>query len=169
MLSKKLLNELNEQIMYEFYSSHLYLAMAGYCYSIDLDGFANFFIVQAEEERFHAMKIFNFIKDVDGEIFIRGFETPENSFDSITHVVEKSLDHEKFVSSRIYRLMDLAIEEKEHATINFLRWFIDEQVEEEASFKSILQKLKRSNDNINLIYALDSEFANRTFTVPTTE
>jgi ferritin len=167
MLSEKLLNEINEQIGYEFYSSHLYLAMASYCYSIDLDGFANFFIVQAEEERFHAMKFFNYVNEMDETVTIKGLETPPSDYTNIEDVYAKTLEHEKFVTSRIYKLMDIAMEEKEHATISFLKWFIDEQVEEEATVKGILQKLKRANGDISIIYSLDSEKAKRVFTPPT--
>ncbi|MCT4542528.1 MAG: ferritin [Vallitalea sp.] len=167
MLSEKLLNEINEQIGYEFYSSHLYLAMASYCYSIDLDGFANFFIVQAEEERFHAMKFFNYVNEMDETVTIKGLETPPSDYTNIEDVYAKTLEHEKFVTSRIYKLMDIAMEEKEHATISFLKWFIDEQVEEEATVKGILQKLKRANGDISIIYSLDSEMAKRVFTPPT--
>lgn len=166
MISEKLLAELNLQIKYEFYSAHLYLAAAAYCYSIDLDGFANFFIVQAEEERFHAMKFFNFVNDMDCVIDIQGLETPPAKYEDIADLIAKSLDHEKFVTSRIYHLMDIAVEEKEHATISLLKWFIDEQVEEEATLKAILQKLKRANGDVSILYALDDEKAQRIFTPP---
>jgi ferritin len=167
MLSERLLKEINEQITYEFYSSHLYLAMASYCYSIDLDGFANFFMVQAEEEKFHAMKFFNFVNEMDEKVEIKGIGTPPNDYDDIEDVYIKTLEHEKFVTSRIYRLMDIAMEEKEHATISFLKWFIDEQVEEESTVKSILQKLKRANKDVSIVYSIDSELAQRVFTPPT--
>lgn len=166
MLSEKLLKEINEQISYEFYSSHLYLAMASYCYSIDLDGFANFFVVQAEEEKFHAMKFFNFVNEMDAKVEVKGIETPPNGYNDIKDVYTKTLEHEKFVTSRIYKLMDIAMEEREHATISFLKWFIDEQVEEEATVKGILQKLNRANGDVSIIYSIDSEMAQRVFTPP---
>ena len=166
MLSEHLSNTLNEQIKYEFYSSHLYLAMAGYCYSIDLDGFANFFIVQAEEEKFHAMKFFNFVNEMDSRIHLEGLDTPANEYKNILDVFEISLEHEKFVTERIYNLMNIAQDEREHATISFLKWFIDEQVEEMSTFRSIVQKLKRANNDPNLIYAIDNELAQRIFTPP---
>jgi ferritin len=168
MISDKLLAELNEQIKYEFYSSHLYLSMAAYCYDNDLDGFANFFTVQAEEEKFHAMKFFNFVNDMDKKVEIKGFENPPVDFKDIVDVFHYSLDHEKFVTSRIYLLMDIATEEREHATISMLKWFIDEQVEEEANFKSYLQKLKRANGDVGVLYSIDDEMSTRVFTPPTT-
>jgi len=78
MFGKRMLNELNGQLQYEFYSEHIYLAMAAYCHSQDLDGFANFFKVQAEEERFHAMKFFDYINQMDGRAVVMGMEEPEN-------------------------------------------------------------------------------------------
>lgn len=166
MISKKLHKELNLQLKYEFYSSHLYLSYAAYCYSIDLDGFANFFLVQAEEERFHAMKFFNFINEMDQRVTLTELDAPPVDFDSLLDAFEKAMEHEKFVTSRIYHLMDIAMEEREHATISFLKWFIDEQVEEEASFRQIIQKIRRAQNDSNLLYALDAEMAARTFTPP---
>ncbi|PKM50108.1 MAG: ferritin [Firmicutes bacterium HGW-Firmicutes-7] len=166
MISTQLLKELNLQVKYEYYSAHLYLAMAAYCYSIDLDGFANFFKVQSEEERFHAMKFFNYINEMDCTIDIQALDTPPSDYVNALDVFERSLEHEKFVTSRIYLLMDIATQEKEYATISFLKWFIDEQVEEEASFKAIIQKLKRANGDVSILYALDRELSLRVFTPP---
>lgn len=168
MITERLLKELNLQIKYEFYSAHLYLAMAAYCYSIHMDGFANNFIVQAEEESFHAMKFFNYLKDMDQIIEIQGIEAPPTNYKDVKDVVEKSLEHERFVTSRVYHLMDIATEEREHATISLLKWFIDEQVEEEARLKTIIQKLRRADGDVGILYALDDELALRVFTPPVT-
>ncbi|MBM7659666.1 ferritin [Bacillus mesophilus] len=164
MLSEKLHTTLNEQMNYEFYSAHAYLAMAAYCSDEGLDGFANFFLVQAEEERFHAMKFYNFINALGKRATIKGFDSPNNSFNSLLDVFEKALKQEKEVTNRIYHLSDIALDEREHATINFLKWFIEEQVEEEDLFDSIIQKLKRIHDDSNAIFMLDTEFSKRTFT-----
>jgi ferritin len=112
MLSEKLLNALNEQIKYELYSAQLYLAMAAYCDSEDLQGFSNWFLMQAEEERFHAMKFFNFVNDMGERVKIYGMEDPNNDYDSILDVFKKALAHEKFVTKRIYTLMDIAMDER---------------------------------------------------------
>lgn len=167
MLSKDLINEINEQIKYEFFSSHLYLAMAAYSAENDLPGFENWFLVQAEEERFHAMKFYNFLNEKGERVIIKGFETPENHYNSLKEVFEKSLEHEKFVTSRIYKLMDIAQGEREYSTISMLNWFIDEQVEEESSFGYILAQLKRMGENSDGIYRLDQELSQRVFTPPT--
>ncbi|MCA1031252.1 ferritin [Bacillus timonensis] len=163
MLSDKLLKGLNEQMNYEFYSAHAYMAMAAYCSSESLDGFANFFLVQAEEERFHAMKFYNFINAMGERATIAGFDCPNNDFTSVLDVFEKALGQEKEVTKRIYQLSDVAWDEREHATINFLKWFIDEQVEEEDMFDSIIQKLKRIDNDSNAFFMLDNEFSKRSF------
>lgn len=166
MLSEKLVNELNEQIKFEMYSSNLYLSMAAFCFSNDLDGFGNFFVVQAEEEKFHAMKFFNFLNDMDGDIIMKAIDDPSSEYSSILDVFNAALQHERGVTARIYHLMDVAMEEREHATISFLKWFIDEQVEEESTFKTLVTKIKRAANDDNLLYTLDSELATRTFTPP---
>lgn len=167
MLSEKLLNALNDQVNYEFESAHYYLALAAYCADQDLDGFAHFFVIQAEEERFHAMKFYNYINEMDGRVTLTSMNEPKNDFASVIDVFEYALNHEKSVTKRIYNLMDLATEEREHATISVLQWFIDEQVEEEASMKTIIKKLKRLGDNSHGIFMLDQELGQRTFTPPT--
>ncbi|WP_332650119.1 ferritin [Lysinibacillus sp. 54212] len=166
MLSEKLHKALNEQMNYEFYSAHAYLAMAAYCTDESYDGFANFFLVQAEEERFHAMKFYNFLSDLGYRTTIDGFHSPENDFSSLLDAFEKALQHEKEVTRRIYNLADIALDEREHATMAFLKWFIDEQVEEESTFDTLIAKIKRIENDSNAIFMLDAELAQRTFTPP---
>lgn len=167
MVSEKLINGLNDQFNYELLSAHHYLAMAAYCADQDLDGFENFFIVQAEEERFHAMKFYHYIKEIDGRATIEAISSPSNNYDSIIDVFKSALNHEKSVTKRIYNLMDIANEEREHATISFLNWFVDEQVEEEASIKAIIKKLERLGEDSHGIFVLDKELGQRVFTPPT--
>ncbi|WP_366922389.1 ferritin [Metallumcola ferriviriculae] len=169
MFSGKLLNELNEQIKWEFYSAQYYLAMAAYCASEDLRGFENFFLVQAEEERFHAMKFYNFINEMGGRAIMKGFEDPNNEFSTVTEVFQAALKHEQFVTQRIYKLMDLATEEREHATISVLKWFIDEQVEEESTMNGIVKKLQRFGEDGSGIMMLDNELSQRAFTPPVSD
>lgn len=169
MLSDKLLNEINEQIKHEFYSAHYYIAMAGFCADQDLPGFENFFLMQAEEERFHAMKFYRFVNEMGGRVDIRGLDYPNNEFNTMTEVFKAALDHEKFVTDRIYLLMEIATEEKEYATISLLNWFVDEQVEEMDSMNSVLMQIRRMGEEGNGIYMLDKELAQRTFSPPVTE
>ncbi|MBM7867485.1 ferritin [Heliobacterium gestii] len=169
MFSKQLQDELNEQLKHELFSAHLYLAMAAYSADQDLNGFENFFKVQAEEERFHAMKFFDFINEMGGRTVIKGLDEPHNEYGSVLDAFEKSYEHERFVTKRIYALMDMATEEREHATVSFLRWFIDEQVEEESMFLGLIKKLRFVQNNPSGLYMINAELANRTFTPPAGE
>lgn len=164
MLSQRLIDEMNLQIKYEMFSAQLYLAMAAWCADQQLDGFVTWFKAQAEEEKFHAMRFFEFIDDMGGRVKMTGFEDPKNDFASLVEVYEHSLEHEKFVTSRIYHLMNIAAEEKEHASISFLKWFVDEQREEEKSFSGVLQQVKRFGGEG--LYHLDKELGTRVFTPP---
>lgn len=166
MLSEKLHAALNAQMNYEFYSAHAYLAMAAYCTDESYDGFANFFLVQSEEERFHAMKFYNYLSDMGYTATIEGFSNPGNDFASVLDAFEQALKHEKKVTRRIYELSDIALEEREHATMAFLKWFIDEQVEEEATFNTLIAKISRIKNDLSAVFMLDAELANRTFTPP---
>lgn len=168
MLSDNLLKNLNDQVNFEFYSSYTYLAMAAYAESVDLSGIANFFRVQAQEELFHAMKLYDYIFQKNGVVELDKIDKPEGKYESIVDVFETGYKHEQLVTSRIYRLADIASEEKEHATMSLLRWFIDEQVEEENTFNTLLKKIKRAEDNPAALYMLDEELATRVFTPPTT-
>lgn len=168
MISEKLFSTLNDQVNYEYYSAHIYLAMQAYCASEDLPGFENFFKVQIEEERFHASKFFTYIVDMGGKVLIKGMDNPNNEFGSMLDVFKATLAHEQFVTERIYNLMDIATNEREHATISFLKWFIDEQTEEEKTVSTILKRLDRIGDDKAALYMLDAELSQRTFTPPTT-
>ena len=166
MISERLVNAINEQIKHEFFSAQLYLAMAAYCASEDLNGFANFFKVQAEEEKFHAMKFFDYLIERGGRTRLTALDSPENDYASVLHAYQKAYEHEQAVTKKIYNLMDIAMDEREHATISFLKWFIDEQVEEESMFSSLLKKLGRIGNDPNALYTLDAELAQRVFTPP---
>ena len=167
MLNDKLLQALNNQLNFEFFSSYTYLAMASYADEQDFGGFANFFRVQAQEELFHAMKIYDYIVQKGGSVKLEAIEKPITNYESVIDLFSHGYDHEMAVTKRIYHLADLANEEREHATISLLKWFIDEQVEEENTFNTILKRLKRVNGNPTGLYMLDDELAARTFTPPT--
>ncbi|NJP39202.1 ferritin [Alkalicoccus luteus] len=163
MISTTLIDALNEQMNYEFYSAHVYTATAAYCSGESLDGFAQFYLAQAEEERFHAMKFYQFINDIGGRAELTGMPDPDNTFASVEETFTKSLEHEKEVTKRIYKLADLALDEREHATMTFLNWFIEEQVEEEASFDTLIHRLKRMDQDSQAFELLDQELGKRTF------
>jgi len=166
MLSKKMEEALNDQMKWEFYSSFLYLAMAGYFKSKNLDGFANWMTVQMQEENAHAMMFFNYIDDAGGRPDVRAFDQMDNEYKSVADVFTKTVEHEKLVTRRINDLMDLAVKEKDHATIQFLAWFVKEQVEEVAEPTKILNQLKMVKEQGNALMMLDRELAQRVFNPP---
>jgi len=168
MISQKLETAINEQINKELFSEYYYLSMASYFNSVGLDGFENFFLVQAEEERFHAMKMYRFVNERGGRVILSQIDTPKTEFASSLEVFQLAYEHEQFVTKLINDLMDLAISENDHAAKSFLNWFVDEQVEEEDSMESIVSKLKLIDGQGNGLLMLNKELAARTFT-PATE
>ncbi len=165
-MTPKLCKAINDQITFEFYSAHVYLAMSSYCHRIDLDGFANFFKIQATEEEFHAMKFFDFLISLGEDVMVDALPKPKNEYEDIISLFETALEHEKTVTSKIYNLMDIAIEENNHPTKSVLQWYVDEQVEEEANFKGLLAKLKRSKNDISVLYKMDDEMAKMEYSDP---
>ncbi len=166
MISQKLQDAINNQINKEIFSEYYYLSMASYFSSIGLDGFENFFLVQGEEERFHAMKMYRFLNERGGRVLLSQIDTPKTEFKSPIDVFNLAFEHEQFVTKLINELMDVAIAENDHAAKSFLNWFVDEQVEEEASMETIVNKLKLIGNEGNGLLMLDKELAVRTFTPP---
>lgn len=166
MITPKLQDALNEQMKNEFFSAYLYLAMAGYFQSEDLPGFANWMRVQALEEMTHGERFFHFTCDAGGRTDLRPIEGPKNEFASPLAAFEFGLQHEKFVTDRICKLMDLAREESHHAAQIMLQWFITEQVEEEASFSLIIRKLQRVEGDGRGLLLIDQELGQRVFVPP---
>ena len=166
MASAKVLEALNSQIQKEFFSEYFYISMEAYFAEHDLDGFANFFNVQAREERDHAYKFFNYVNRAGGKVILNGLEQPKSEFNSPLEVFQLALEHEKFITKSIHELLDLASENKDHTTASFLSWFVDEQSEEEESMNKIVKKLKLLNDNSAGLFMLDQELSQRTYVPP---
>ena len=129
MISKNLENAINEQINFEFYSAYTYLAMSAYAEEIDFPGAANFFKIQAQEELDHARKMYDYLFQKGGKVVLEAIEKPKAEFDNLLNIFEEGLKHEQTVTKRIYNIANIALDEKEHATMSFLSWFVDEQVE----------------------------------------
>lgn len=163
MISEKLAELLNKQVNNEFHAAHAYVAMAAYCEHHSYSGFANFYLEQAEEERFHAMKLYDYLNDRGIQVRISESPAPKNDFDSLLDTFETSLKQEKEVTKNFYDLSDVAWEEKEYATISFISWYLDEQVEEEASFETHIDNLKRIKDDPGALSLYDNELSQRTF------
>jgi ferritin len=168
MLKEKMLEALNEQINAEQYSSLLYLSMSAYLNDIGLPGFANWMYVQYQEELSHANKFFNYVVERGGKVELKAIKQMPTTWDGVIDIYEATLEHERLVTNLINNLVDVAIEERDHAAQSFLRWFVDEQVEEEANVTEILDTLKLINGQGNGIFMLDREMRNRTFVDSTT-
>ncbi len=161
MFSKRMEEALNNQVNAEFYSAWYYLSMAVWAKNKGFDGTYNFMVKQAQEEEGHAMKFINYIIDVGGKVELKGIEKPPTSFESLKDVFAKALEHERYVTSLINKLVALAEEEKDYATYNFLQWFIEEQVEEESTMSGILTKLEMIGDSKNGLFMIDSKLGER--------
>jgi ferritin len=166
MIGKKMEEALNSQVNAELYSAYLYLSMESYFKSLNLDGFANWMRVQTQEEVTHAMKMYDFINERSGRALLKSVEGPPTTWDSPLAVFEAAYAHEQKVTGLINGLVDLAIQEKDHATNSFLQWFVNEQVEEEASADTIVQQLKIMADAPGGLFMLDRELGQRVFTPP---
>jgi len=166
MLSTNVEKVLNHHINAEFYSAYLYLSMSAWLKSKNLSGFANWMRVQYDEEIFHAMKMFNYVTERGGKVILEAIDTPKTEWRDIIEIFNDSLEHEQKVTARINDLADVATEEKDYATFNFLQWFIAEQVEEEATASALLEKLKLVEGKGSGLFMLDREASARVFTQP---
>ncbi len=166
MLSPKLEKALNDQINAEMFSAYLYLAMVAYFQEKNLSGFANWMTVQNQEETFHAMKFFKYVAERGGRVTLDAIEKPQFEWESPLAAMEAAQKHEAYITGRINHLMDLAIKEKDHATANFLNWFVGEQVEEEDSVNEVVQKLRMVGAGGGGLFMMDRDMATRVFTPP---
>ena len=169
MLSKKMNDALNEQINAEFYSAYLYLSMEAYFESVNLPGFAKWMRAQIQEESMHAMKLYDFVNERGGRVLLKAIEGPVTEWSSPLAVFEATYAHEQKVTGLINDLVNLAVEEKDHATNSFLQWFVNEQVEEEASADAVVQQLKMAEDSPGGMFMIDRELGQRVFTPPAAE
>lgn len=166
MITEKVQNALNKQINAELYSSYLYLSMSSFFESGNLKGFANWMRIQAQEELVHAMKFYDHVMERGGKVILTSIEGPPTQWESAFSIFEHVFRHEQKVTGLINGLVDLAISEKDHATNNFLQWFVNEQVEEEASADEIVKELKLIGDSPDAMFFLDRELGRRVFTSP---
>jgi ferritin len=168
MLIPKIEQALNQQLHAELYSSYLYLSMSAYFESQNLAGMAGWMRVQAQEELGHAMKFFDFINERDGKVTLAQVDGPKIAWDSPLNAFQEAYEHECKVTGLINDLVDLSLAERDHAANAFLQWFVSEQVEEEASVLTIVDKLKLVGDNSVALFMLDGELGQRTPPPPPT-
>jgi ferritin len=161
MLDPKMYKLLNEQINEEMFSAYLYLAMSAWCESNNLKGAAIWFSSQAQEEMIHAMKFYNFIIERGEAVELKELAKPKKQWKSLLEAYEDAYKHEQHITGKIYDLVNLAIELKDHGTNQMLQWYVSEQVEEEASADEVVQKLKFAKDAPGALYMIDKELGTR--------
>lgn len=166
MITKKIEKALNAQLNAEFYSAYLYLSMEGYFESISLKGFANWMRVQAQEEQFHAMKLYDFILERGGKVTLRAIDAPPSGWKYPLAVFEATLVHEQKVTGLINELVYLARQKKDNASEIFLHWYVNEQVEEEDNVSTALGQLRLIKDSPQALFIMDKELAQRVYTPP---
>ena len=169
MLTERMQDALNDQFNFEMYSANVYLSMAAWFDAQSLPGMANWMKVQYQEEMFHAMKFYNFINERGGHVKLQQLPEPQYEWENPLAVFQSSLNHEQVVTTRINNLVSTAHEAKDHATINFLQWFIGEQVEEEANVDTIVNQMKLMEGAPGGLFMMDRELSTRTFTPPASE
>lgn len=161
MDKKKIAKLLNEQYNFEVSSAYVYFGIMSYFTNSGWDGFSAFMKRQAQEEMEHAMKIYEFMADMGYPISHESISAPKGEYASVADAFEASLAHEKLVTSRIHALYRVSNEEGDFATAEMLRWFISEQVEEEATMQKIVDTLKQMKDSYTALYLYDKELGAR--------
>jgi len=166
MLPKKVIDLLNNQVNKEFYSAYLYLDISNFYDSLSLDGFANWFMIQAQEERDHAMLMYRYLHNNSEAVTLEAIAKPDKVFKSKEDPLNVTLEHEKYVTSLINAIYAAAYEEKDFRTMQFLDWFIKEQGEEEKNANDLIAKMKLFGDDAKSLYMLNTELAARVYNPP---
>ncbi len=164
MLSPRIEEALNAQINAEMWSAYLYLSMSAWCHSNGQSGMGKWFEVQFKEEQDHAQILFNYIVQRGGKVTLSAIDAVPTEWENVLEVFESTLKHENKVTSLINNLFALTLEENDFATQSMLKWFIDEQVEEEDNAQTIIDKLRMIKDNGYGLYMIDKELGARTYT-----
>ena len=157
---------LNEQINKEFYSAYLYLDMANYYDELDLDGFANYYMIQAQEERDHALLFMKYMQNNGLKVTLEAIGKPDKTYASPMDPLEAAAEHERYVTSLINNIYHEAHQAKDYRTMKFLDWFVDEQMEEEDNADSMISRFKLFGSDSKGLYLLDQEYAGRVYTAP---
>ena len=166
MIKENLNLALNKQINEELASGYVYLSMSSYFEANDYPGMAKWMYAQYEEEVIHAMKFFSYINERSGRVILDTIARPESNWGSPLEVFEEALKHEEHITDCINSLVDLSIEMKDHATTNFLQWYVAEQVEEEATVNTIIGNFKLIKNSNNGMFMLDKELGQRAVAAP---
>lgn len=163
MLKEKMEKALNEQINKEMFSAYLYLSMSAYAQTLGLPGVANWMKIQAQEELTHANKFFDYIHERNSRVLLQPIAGVDTEFGNVIEMFERVLEHEQMVTDSINNLVDISIELSDHATRSMLMWFVDEQVEEEASVQEIIDQLKMVEGKGHGLFMIDKDLGQRVF------
>ena len=166
MLNKKVSDLLNEQINKELYSGYLYLDMNNYFDKRGLNGFANWYMIQAMEERDHAMLIYKYMQNNDCPITLNAIAKPDKVFKKDMDVLKAGLEHEEYVTESIHNIYEAAYKAKDFRTMQFLDWFVKEQGEEETNARDMITKMELFGNDPKSLYMLNQELAGRTYNAP---
>ncbi len=165
-MDKKVCELLNQQINKEFYSAYLYLEFSNYFKSKGLDGFANWYMVQAQEERDHAMLFYTYMQNQNQEVVLEAIDKPETAFSCHADVLKAGLEHEEYVTSLINGIYSAAYDVKDFRTMQFLDWFVKEQSEEETNANDLISKMELFGSDPKSLYMLNQELSGRVYSAP---
>ena len=166
MISEKMQNALNNQINEELFSAYLYYAMSAYFHDINLNGFAQWMKAQATEEMAHVVRFYNHIIDRDGRVEFMAIKGPQKEWESPLAAFQAAYDHECYITGKIHELVSISKEEKDRAADTMLQWFVEEQVEEEATAKEVVDQLRLMGDSGSVMFMLDREMKQRQVAMP---
>ena len=166
MINEHVAKVLNEQINKELYSAYLYLSMSAHFSDLGLMGFANWMRIQNQEEQAHGMLIYDFLINRGAKVNLTAIAAPDGHYETPLDVMETVLKHEVYVTGLINNIVTVAESVKDRATISYMNWFVDEQVEEEANAQDIISKLKMIGEDKSALYLLDKDLSARVFVQP---
>ncbi len=166
MMNSRVRDLLNQQINKEFYSAYLYLQFSNYFEEAGLDGFANWYMIQAQEERDHAMLFYQYLKNENQKVTLEAIDKPEKAIACHMDVLKAGLEHEEYVTSLIHDIYDAAHEVKDYRTMQFLDWFVKEQGEEETNANDLITKMELFGSDPKSLYMLNQELAARVYSAP---
>ncbi|MBQ2785190.1 MAG: ferritin [Oscillospiraceae bacterium] len=165
-MNEKIAMLLNEQITKELYSAYLYLDISNYYDSMDLDGYANYYMIQAQEEQDHALLFMKYMQNNGLKVTLEAIDKPDKAFDSVLAPLEIAAEHERYVTALINNIYHEAHNAKDYRTMKFLDWFVDEQMEEEDNADTMISRYKLFGQDPKGLYLLDQEYAGRVYTAP---
>lgn len=163
MVSKEMIQALNKQLQKEMYSAYLYLGMSAWCSEQSFNGSANWFMMQYDEEMMHAMKVYKYLLDQGAKVELSMIKASSTTYETLLNCFEHSLGHERAMTKAFNKLCDFALKEKDHASYTFFQWFVNEQIEEEATVSEVISQLKLVGDG-NGLFMIDAQLAKRVAT-----